>query len=71
MSNCALPHIRWREADVGPTPGGLFSPRLLFGVEVMKKIFNVLFASALILGLVSTVAANTQLRTTLRVVASN
>ena len=71
MSNCALPHIRWREADVGPTPRGLFSPRLLFGVEVMKKVFNALFAAALILGLASTLAANAQHGTAPQAVTSN
>jgi hypothetical protein len=37
----------------------------------MKKVINVLFATALILGLVSTVAANAQLGPTLQVIASN
>jgi hypothetical protein len=37
----------------------------------MKKVFNALFATALILGLASTVAANAPLGPTLQVVASN
>jgi hypothetical protein len=49
-----------------PLRGG-FSPRLLSGVEVMKRAFNVLFTLALIAGLASTVAANAQLGTALQV----
>ena len=47
------------------------SPRLLFGVEVMKKVFNALFAAALILGLASTLAANAQHGTAPQAVTSN
>jgi len=43
----------------------------LLRAEVMKKVFAVLFAIALISGLANTVAANVQLGTNLRVLASN
>jgi hypothetical protein len=49
-----------------------FSPRrLLFGVGAMKAAFKVVFATALILGLVSTVAANVSLVTAPQVLTSN
>ena len=48
-----------------------FSPRLLFGVGAMKSAFKVVFAIALILGLVSTVAANVSLVTAPQVLTSN
>jgi hypothetical protein len=48
-----------------------FSPRLLFGVGAMKFAFKVVFAIALILGLVSTVAANVSLVTAPQVSTRN
>src|SRR6476646_3662430 len=48
-----------------------FSPRLLFGVGAMKSASKVVFAIALILGLVSTVAANVSLVTAPQVSTRN
>ena len=48
-----------------------FPPRVLFGVGAMKTAFNVVFTMALILGLVSTVAANAPLVSAPQVLTSN
>jgi hypothetical protein len=66
-----LPHVKSRETDVVIGFARYFSPRLLLGVEVMKKVFNALFAAALILGLASTLAANAQHGTAPQLVTSN
>ena len=66
-----LPHVKSRETDVVIGFARYFSPRLLLGVEVMKKVFNALFAAALILGLASTLAANARHGTAPQLVTSN
>ena len=71
-SDCVLPHINSPGRDVVSPSARYFSPRrLLFGVGAMKAAFKVVFATALILGLVSTVAANVSLVTAPQVLTSN
>ena len=68
---CAAAHQFARRDVVSPS-ARYFSPRrLLFGVGAMKAAFKVVFATALILGLVSTVAANVSLVTAPQVLTSN
>jgi hypothetical protein len=61
------PHVTAARMHLGSLLRSAFSSRMLFGVEAMRKAFNVLFALALILGVASTVAANAQLGTALQV----
>jgi len=70
-SDCVLPHVNLLGSECSQSLARYFSPRLLFGVEVVKKVFNALFAAALILGLASTLAANAQHGTAPQLVTSN
>ena len=68
--DCVLPHVNCRETDVAIPQRGAFR-RVLSGVGAMKTAFKAVFAIALVLGLVSTVAANAPLVTAPQVLTSN